>query len=206
MAEASTRERLLDSAAELMHARGYEAVGVAELCVHADARKGSFYHWWPSKRDLALAMLDRAWENYRHHVLDVAFGADDSVLAGLDRYGTLLCEQQRAMAATGADAGAGVRGCRLGNFALELSTRDRVVRDRVETHLTAMADYLAAVLRRAAARGEVPALDGDGATTAAESVVAHMEGLMLLAKVRDDPTLLRRLGADARRLLGVAPS
>ena len=52
-----TRERLLDAADRLMWARGYEAVGVAELCAEAGAPRGSFYHWWPSKQALAAAML-----------------------------------------------------------------------------------------------------------------------------------------------------
>lgn len=136
-------------------------------------------------------------------MLDAAFGGDEPVLAGLDRYGALLCEQQQSLAAVGPDAGTGVRGCRLGNFALELSTRDAVVRDRVGSHLAAMVEYLAGVLRPGAERGELPALDTNDARTAAEAVVAHMVGLMLLAKAYDDPQLLRRLGAGARRLLGV---
>ena len=55
----NSRERLLDAADALMYDRGYEAVSVAYLCAAADARKDNL---WPSKRDLALAMLGLAWE------------------------------------------------------------------------------------------------------------------------------------------------
>ena len=44
--DTSTRQRLLDAADVLMHERGYEAVGVAELCNAADAKKGSFYFFF----------------------------------------------------------------------------------------------------------------------------------------------------------------
>jgi hypothetical protein len=40
---------------------------------------------------------------------------------------------------------------------------------------------------------------GDGA----EALCAHMEGLMILAKARNDPTVLARFARDARRLLGM---
>ncbi|MEM8925954.1 MAG: helix-turn-helix domain-containing protein [Actinomycetota bacterium] len=38
-----SRVRLLDAADRLMYERGYEAVGVAELCRVAEVKKGSFY-------------------------------------------------------------------------------------------------------------------------------------------------------------------
>ena len=76
----NSRERLLDAADALMYERGYEAVSVADLCAAADARKGSFYHWWPSKRDLALAMLDRAWERNCERLFDPIFNNDDTVV------------------------------------------------------------------------------------------------------------------------------
>jgi TetR/AcrR family transcriptional repressor of nem operon len=63
----SPAERLLDAAADLMYARRYEAVGVAEFCARADTRKGSFYYWWPSKQALAIAMLERVWKRSLAH-------------------------------------------------------------------------------------------------------------------------------------------
>ena len=55
------KEKLLDSALDLMYARSYRDVGVQEICEHAGVKKGSFYHFFPSKRDLTLAALDRQW-------------------------------------------------------------------------------------------------------------------------------------------------
>ena len=42
-----------------MHERGYTAVGVSEVCSQAGVKKGSFYHFFPSKLKLALAVIDR---------------------------------------------------------------------------------------------------------------------------------------------------
>ena len=46
------RERLIATAIELIRARSYESVGVDALCNHAQVKKGSFYHFFPSKQDL----------------------------------------------------------------------------------------------------------------------------------------------------------
>jgi len=41
-----------------MYARGYAAVGVQEICDQAGVNKGSFYHFFPSKQALVLAVIE----------------------------------------------------------------------------------------------------------------------------------------------------
>ena len=53
-----TRDRIVRAAAKLFLTRSYHAVGIADLCAAADVRQGSFYHFFPSKSDLAKAVID----------------------------------------------------------------------------------------------------------------------------------------------------
>ena len=53
------RDRLLATAAQLVHERGYTAVSVSDICEAAGLKKGSFYHFFPSKHALVLATLER---------------------------------------------------------------------------------------------------------------------------------------------------
>lgn len=62
------RQRLIDSATELFHVRSYGGVSVEALCRHADVRKGSFYHFFPSKRDLALAAITDLSEQVKEEI------------------------------------------------------------------------------------------------------------------------------------------
>lgn len=195
----NSRERLLDAAADLMYARGYEAVSVADLCEAADARKGSFYHWWPSKRDLALAMLDRAWEHNRARMFDPIFISDDPVVVRFQRYADFLADGL----IVNRDRTGRVVGCRFGNFAVELSTRDDIVRQRVADTFA----RIASVFETAICDGiESKEISGtiDPADIAG-AILAQMEGLMVVAKANDDPDVIRRLGRDAARLLGIPP-
>ena len=195
--DTSTRERLLDAADVLMHERGFEAVGVAELCREAGAKKGSFYFFFDSKQALALEMLDRSWRRTRSAIFAASLG--DESLTGLDaieRYGELLADNLERLR-TKNDV---VAGCRFGNFATEMSTRDETIRAAINQIFDEMTELVEAALRRSAGAGEL-APDTDVGEAAA-TVIAHMEGLMVMAKARRDPSLLRRLGADARRLLG----
>jgi AcrR family transcriptional regulator len=52
-----TRDRILKAAEECFARDGYDATGVAGICERAGVTKGAFYHHFPSKQALFLALL-----------------------------------------------------------------------------------------------------------------------------------------------------
>jgi hypothetical protein len=82
---------------------------------------------------------------------------------------------------------------------VELAARDQVIANRVEEILSAIRTVFANAIAAAKEAGELHAdLDADDL---AEAILAHLEGLFVIAKVRNDPTVLGRLPRDVRRLL-----
>ena len=190
------KDKLLNSALDLIYARSYAAVGVQELCEHAGVKKGSFYHFFPSKRDLTLAALDRQWETIRRTVLEPAFSKDLPPLKRIARCFDRLFDLQCGVK----ERTGHVHGCPFGNLALELSTQDGVIRRKVDRIFGELAAYFEQALREAAAAGEIP--DQDVGTTA-QTLVAYMEGVILLAKTRNDLNLIKRLRRGVlQRLIG----
>ena len=57
----NSRTRLLDAALDLVRAKGYAATTVDDICHRAGVTKGSFFHHFKSKDDLALAAVAH-WE------------------------------------------------------------------------------------------------------------------------------------------------
>lgn len=80
-------------------------------------------------------------------------------------------------------------GCPFANLALELSTQDTVIRHKVERIFRQFAGFLEQAVRDAIATKDIPNQDVE---TATESLLAYMEGVLLLAKTRNDPELIKR--------------
>jgi AcrR family transcriptional regulator len=56
----TARQRLLDTAARLFYARGFQAVGVDEIVAESGVAKMTLYRHFPSKDDLIVAYLKRS--------------------------------------------------------------------------------------------------------------------------------------------------
>src|SRR5580698_10568090 len=69
------KENLLDAAYELMMAKGYVATSVDEICKKAKTTKGSFFHYFESKEELAKVLLTRQCSSHQK-TKDELFGKD----------------------------------------------------------------------------------------------------------------------------------
>jgi TetR/AcrR family transcriptional repressor of nem operon len=54
----NVRSRLLDAALHVIRSKGYSASTVDDICTEAGVTKGSFFHYFKSKEDLALAAVE----------------------------------------------------------------------------------------------------------------------------------------------------
>lgn len=105
------KEKILAAARSLIEARGYSALGVAEICTVAGVPKGSFYHFFESKESLALAVVDEHWLAQKCDWTRVL----DGDAAPLDRLRQLF-EQTEAAQHTAQQGCGTVSGCLFGNL------------------------------------------------------------------------------------------
>jgi TetR/AcrR family transcriptional repressor of nem operon len=172
---------------------------VSEICEHAGVQKGSFYHFFSSKQDLALAVIDEKWA--KHGTGEMA-----SILTGplppLERFAAYfergMKEQLALKEATGATV-----GCSFGNLAVELATVDEAVRARLSQLFDDWAALLQSALDDAVAAGDIPEIDTG---QAARAILAFIEGLGVVIKAKDDPMSVADIVPLALRLAGVEPS
>jgi TetR/AcrR family transcriptional repressor of nem operon len=181
-----TQQRILDAARELIYSRSYADVGVAAICEHAGVKKGSFYHFFPSKRDLTLSMLDAFYLDLKEQLLTKAFAEDIPPMARLDRFGLQAYEfQQQVHKNTGL-----VLGCPFGNLSNELATQDETIRIRIEQIFTNLQVMMRKALREAVDAGDVVNINIEAT---AQAMLAYFEGVMLLAKSQNNTEIVGQL-------------
>jgi len=166
-----TRDKLLAAAEAEMLDKGYPGTTVDEICDRAGVSKGSFYHFFPTKEDLGLAVL----EAFHVRNSQVAQGAPEgrtpreTAVALLDH----LVEEAATMWGG---------GCLLGSFALDLAKTHPQIASEVSARFRATAEMLAG--------GLAPLAKGEDRARAAEELaerfVVTVEGSLVLARAHGD--------------------
>ncbi|HEX2451338.1 MAG TPA: TetR/AcrR family transcriptional regulator [Gemmatimonadales bacterium] len=116
-----TRDRLLDVAMRLFWEKGYGATSVADILREADANSGSLYHFFPTKQDLLVAVLERYREGLYPMLLAPIW---EAVADPIERVFALLAKYRELLVQTDC-----FYGCPIGSLALELHEPDPPVRE-----------------------------------------------------------------------------
>ena len=189
------RERLIEAARNVIFAHSYEGVSVDELCATAGVNKSSFYHFFSSKQDLVLVAIESQWQWFEQTILAPTFSDRTPPQERMLRFFDQVLEKQQVQKQTSGH----MRGCPAGNLTLEMSTQDELIRARVERFFQEWLRYFEQMLCEAKEQGIVPGtLD---TTTTAQALLAYFEGVMLLAKGRNDPSLISTLRTGVLSLM-----
>jgi TetR/AcrR family transcriptional repressor of nem operon len=187
----NTKEKLIEAALKLMLAKGYPATTVDEICASAGVSKGSFYHFFAAKEDLALAALE-AYSQRGFGALQS--GSYTALEDPLERAFGFLDHAQAIAQDIWGD------GCLLGNLAVELADTNETIRSRISAIFEALARRLAQVF-------EVVVEPGDPASPPplelAEFFLSALEGSIVLAKAHDDWGRVPAALENFRRYLGM---
>jgi len=167
----TTRERLITTAAELFWRQGYAQTGVNEIIQQAQATSGSFYHFFPAKEDLLLAVVDHMSEKIQAEVFETP---SSSTADPIDRLFSILSAYRRYLAANDF-----VFASPLASLAAEVSENHPQVRARLAEVVDGWASQIEGLLTDAAPR--LP-MDTDRSVLA-QFIVSAMEGAVLQARV-----------------------
>ena len=181
MSKAKTKDLLIEAGSEAFLERGYSNAGIESILQAVGVPKGSFYYYFESKEDFALAVLDRFAECH-DEAMDRTLGdVSLSPLERLRRYFELVFER--------IDTDHCHKGCLIGRLGQEMADQNEVFRARLEEIFESRAGRYAECLSSAQAAGEIPP-DLD-VRDLAEFWLNSWQGAMLRAKTMQSAAPLR---------------
>jgi TetR/AcrR family transcriptional repressor of nem operon len=168
-----TRTALIRLGTEMCTERGFQVTGIDEVLKRVGVPKGSFYHFFASKREFGEAVIEN-YAEYFARKLDRVLS--DSKRKPLDRLAAFTREAQQAVARYHFR-----RGCLVGNLGQELGALDDAFRHRLEAVLLSWQKRTARCLAEAVASGDLPA--ASDVDRLAEFFWIGWEGAILRAKL-----------------------
>ena len=169
-----TRERLLQTAFQEIHAHGYQGMRVDEVLRQSNLQKGAFYHHFNSKTELAYAVLEEQIAPLLESIWISPLADMEDPVRDLP---TLLEDLHQHIPPSMLKY-----GCPLNNLAQEMSTLDKGFRDRVSTIFDRWSEALAVVFEQAKEQGLIRE-DADS-DSIANFLIASLEGCIGVFKVK----------------------
>ncbi len=181
-------ERLMTAALDLMWEESYGAVSIDDICQRATVKKGSFYYFFDSKSDLAVAALERSAQAQKA-IWDEQFSP---TTAPLDRIRARCDYTYRKQVELKTRTGK-VLGCPLCSVGSEICNQDEKIREKIQAILAANTKYWESAIRDAQTEGLIA--PGDPAMKA-RCVLAYYEGMITQARIHNDVEILRDLATQ----------
>jgi TetR/AcrR family transcriptional regulator, transcriptional repressor for nem operon len=145
--ESGTRERLLEVGAQAIAEKSFSACGLAEILERAGVPKGSFYHYFKSKEDFGIALIEKEASTFLDELRPIIGDRKRTPLARLRAIFERLRDECLAKGAA--------RECLIPKMALETAQLSEPVQAAIQAAYEQWRALLAQVIREAQAAGEV---------------------------------------------------
>jgi TetR/AcrR family transcriptional repressor of nem operon len=171
MSDKNTREKLIDSAFEEIHKKGYQGAALADILANAGVHKGSMYHFFANKKEMALASIEEKITTY----FEMRYR---SISSGEAAYLTRFYETVRDISKRNFNL-----GCPLANLVQEMSNIDEDFDKKLKEMYANFRGAIKAIFDKAVEAGEMAQCDTARLALFATVVI---EGSILSAKASGD--------------------
>ncbi len=181
MDKKNTRSDIIRIGTELISRQGYNATGIEMVLKEAGVPKGSFYHYFKSKEEFGLAVMDVFADYYSQRMTALL---QDAALSPLTRIRTLLQGSLERFSRNQCS-----KGCLIGNLGQEMADQNERFRARLDEIFDDWRKLFAGCLAEAQTAKELDSrLDAEAL---ASFILSGWEGAILRAKVMKSPQPLQ---------------
>jgi len=166
------RTRLIEATFKEIYTNGYHATSLANILASADTKKGSMYHYFSSKKEMVLAMIEEKVELRIQKRWEELSNRDTNII---DFLISILNDTQNIDLE---------RGCPLGNLLQESLNEDEDFAEILTKILNNWKKIFLVILKKAVENKEIKEnIEIEKCTT---FLIAGIEGALLIAKKSKD--------------------
>jgi TetR/AcrR family transcriptional regulator, transcriptional repressor for nem operon len=191
----ATRERILDAAQRLVLERGFAGTSVDAVLAEASVTKGGFFHHFPSKQALGLALVER----YAALDLQVLEDLMATAEAGAEDPAEQVVAFVRLFEEGIVELATAQPGCLFGSFVYERELAAPGTEEIISHSIHTWRERVLGKLEEAA-EAHPPAIDAD-LPSLADQIFTTFQGGFILARAENEPEHLRRQLAHVRHYL-----
>ena len=173
----STKARILETGAQIIHLKGFNHTGIQEILDAVSVPKGSFYNYFKSKDDFGLQVIDFFVAHFdqlaENFLGNRSLPPLERIRGLLDNFISFYRSKDYCY------------GCPVGNLAQELGDISPEFRDKLRYAMDRMVGSYERVLEEAKSMGDLPQ-DFD-AHEAAHFIVSSWEGALIRIKIVKGP-------------------
>lgn len=171
--QVNTRDRIIETGAEIIHRKGFNHTGIQEILTAADVPKGSFYNYFKSKEEFGLRIIDYFSDRFKRVASQTLEDTRVSPLNRIYRFLTAFMEYFESQNYAG--------GCPIGNLAQEMGDLSPAFRKKLGEAINMMIDGYSRALSAAQKDGKIP--ESFDIRDAAGFIVASWHGAIIQMKL-----------------------
>jgi len=186
----NSKQKLIETANDLIWKSSYGSVSVDDICTTSGVKKGSFYYYFPSKAELAVAVMEQSYLEFESGINDI-FTDEISPITRFENFATFIYDNQKfAFEKYGQ-----VCGCPFASLGSEMAGNEEMIQQKADEIFSRQGTIFAASIKEMIDHGQLsPDTDVD---IKASQVLSFILGQLMMARIQNDLTNLReelRLG------------
>lgn len=171
-----TKTKIIDAGIEAMINKSYNSVGLNEILKSVNVPKGSFYHYFKSKEDLGVSIIEKMSEDRRSYLLQ---HFKNKEVAPKERLREFFNAQKSCLLESDYK-----RKCLMAKLALEIGCLSSPMRGAIKIGMDELRTLTSYCIQEAQEKGEVT--KDISADLLADYVLSSWEGVMVKAQASHD--------------------
>ncbi|WP_428912318.1 TetR/AcrR family transcriptional regulator [Niallia sp. Krafla_26] len=185
----SKKQEIISIATGIIHSKGYQATSISDILQAASIGKGQFYHYFSSKYDLGLAVIENIIQEWDHQLILNILQLSESPKIKLNKMLDWIITYHGGRE--------DIPGCPIGNLAIEMSEHDETfqlkIQDFFNRWIQEVEKCLEEIVKQNQLDSTVDSLKN------AQAIVAMIEGGILLMKSQQNVSILTNVIEAVRK-------